>query len=706
MLDRVQPLPPSPAGSEQRRLPGDDTISRAELVAFGRRHVLTIVGCAFLGLLLAGLYAASEVPSYTARTQVLIGLKAPVLNAQEREVETSLDTAEMESQMTLLRSELIANMVIDELGLMDDPEFRDEKISRREMLGRTLSDLATRLGLRQDDGDGAEPPEAMVLAPPAPEEPAGADAAAEPPQPDVAATEPAGGEAGEDAVDRKVIDRRRLALEIFQSRLSVSRISVSYVIEIGFNARDPERAAEIANVTAAAYLREQLLSKVAAMQQGNEWLEARLNELRGKLSTATQAAQAFRALHDYGIPEQDAPDPAVAEERAVQGGGDPEKPTLEVLEATADTYRKLYGSVLEAFTSSMQNQSYPYSPARVITPASPPFSKSHPRTKITLMFGGLAGLLLGIAIALGRQSVDVTLRSARQVRSELGVDCLTVLPRIRPTARDHRGIAHVAVHPNSTFAKALTRLKTAARLHVHAKNPLSIGVTSALRGEGRSTVAGNLGLAFAAGGNRTLVIDGDPARASSLGRLLVPATGKGAAGSGTPLVQPVPLPGAPAPGRPWFDFLSADNLPHDDWRSGNLWSEILDGHDIVVVDLPPIEEAIDVLPQLPALDATIVLVEWGSTPVDAVAEAIQVAAALGLPVLGAVLTQAPAGGIPSVRDMLPTLDGAASSKAGARLHLLRRFRRPPGGRRWWQAGDSSAEQDPSRPTRSTAETAR
>ena len=141
-----------------------------------------------------------------------------------------------------------------------------------------------------------------------------------------------------------------MTLAIFQSKLGVNRVSVSYVIEISFTSRDPEKAARIANATADAYVREQLLSKIAAMEQGNEWLEARLNELRRKLNAATQAAQAFRARHDYSIPEG-----APTDRTAITGeaGADKfEAPTLEELEATADTYRKLYGSVLEAFTSS------------------------------------------------------------------------------------------------------------------------------------------------------------------------------------------------------------------------------------------------------------------------------------------------------------------------------------------------------------------
>ena len=277
----------------------DGGVSRAELMAFARRHILAIVACMGLGIVFAGLYVASQQPTFTAYTQILIDLKAPaLLDTKGSEVETSLDTAEVESQMTVLRSEMIATMVIDELGLVDDPEFQDRKPSRLEMLVATAADLALDSGLFEPET--VEEWRASILERIAKKEAgaegevvaAGADAAA-PPAADTVGDPDAAAEA----------NARRVTLAIFQSKLGVNRVSVSYVIEISFNSRDPEKAAQIANATADAYVREQLLSKIAAMEQGNEWLEARLNELRRKLNAATQAAQAFRARHDYSIPE-------------------------------------------------------------------------------------------------------------------------------------------------------------------------------------------------------------------------------------------------------------------------------------------------------------------------------------------------------------------------------------------------------------------
>jgi uncharacterized protein involved in exopolysaccharide biosynthesis/Mrp family chromosome partitioning ATPase len=657
MLERNPNLVrPDQRQNHQAAIADDGGMSHRELMAFARRHFLTIVACMGLGVVLAGLYVASKEPTFTAYTQILIDLKAPtLLDTQGREVETSLDTAEVESQMTVLRSEMIATMVIEELGLVDDPEFRGQKTSWREMLVTTAADLALSTGLFEPEmvadwrasmieaTAGEEAAEGEIVVP-------GADAA--PPEAEAAtigadAAAPPDGDAEGDP-DLAAENARRVTLAIFQSRLGVNRISVSYVIEISFSSRDREKAARIANATADAYVREQLLSKIAAMEQGNEWLEARLNELRRKLNAATQAVQAFRARHDYSIP-----DAVPSETAAITGeaAGDEsavdesEAPTLEELEATADTYRKLYGSVLEAFTSSMQHKSYPYSLVRVITPASPPFDKSSPRTKITLVFGVLAGTLLGVGIAIARQGLDGSIRAARQVRSDLGTDCLVEVPRVRFWASDQRGLCNVCINPRSPFADAIGRLKTAIRINAKADGSVAIGITSALRGEGKSVIASNLGLACVGAGYRTLVVDGDPLRSTLSKSLRLPPEADASEGPARPDLGP----GWPVQGDSWFDLLPArfGQNPGEWARTSAFagsWRDFQPTNEMVIVDLPPIEQAIDVLPALPPLDFLVVVAEWGSTSIDAVAEAIRIADAFGTPLLGVVLTKVRRGG--------------------------------------------------------------
>lgn len=78
-----------------------------------------------LGLLGAGFYLATTDSIYTALTQILIEPKIPqLLQQQSSEINLSLDTSQVETQLAVIRSEKIASMVIAELSLVDNRSFK------------------------------------------------------------------------------------------------------------------------------------------------------------------------------------------------------------------------------------------------------------------------------------------------------------------------------------------------------------------------------------------------------------------------------------------------------------------------------------------------------------------------------------------------------------------------------------------------------
>ena len=86
----------------------------------------------------------------------------------------------------------------------------------------------------------------------------------------------------------------RHAVEVFQNRLSIRRIGLTYVIQISFRSYSPDRAAQIANAVADAYIDDQLESKYQAARRAGVWLQQRLRELRDQASTAERAVVAFK----------------------------------------------------------------------------------------------------------------------------------------------------------------------------------------------------------------------------------------------------------------------------------------------------------------------------------------------------------------------------------------------------------------------------
>lgn len=208
---------------------------------------------------------------------------------------------------------------------------------------------------------------------------------------------------GEDAASAgEQFLRKREVMYAFADGLDVRRIGLSYAILVSFTSTDPDKAANIANEVSQAFIRDELESRAATLRTGSKWLEERIDQLRQKMNEAALSVQRFKVRRDYSI---------LATKRAAQGGDGraaeaaeapaPRK-TLEELEATLQTYRRIYESYLQAYTEALQRQSFPVVNARIITPATRPLAPSAPKTKLILALSLFVGLLLAFSQALVR----------------------------------------------------------------------------------------------------------------------------------------------------------------------------------------------------------------------------------------------------------------------------------------------------------------
>ena len=577
-----------PIAGDQRTaeaLSESEFVDLADIVTFLRRYAPSIGAFVIAGTSAAFFLASTSDPIYSAGAQILIEPKLPQYMQQSEGVSTSLDTAQIESQIAVMSSEKIAQMVIDELSLMDDPDFFIlRKITFSERLARMSGQLSSMLGY---EGKGRPWPLSMLSA-----------------------------EASPDVAENELSDfeRSRVAVGLFGKNIDIRRVGVSYVVAVTFRSRNAELAAQIANSTANSFVREQVETKAAAARAGGEWLEQRMDELRTKMNAATQIAQDFRSRHDYRVHGSSA---SIVNGQIVYESEDEaasDEPTLEELEVTADAYRKMYESFLLAYTNNVNQQSYPVPDARVITAATRPLAPSYPRKKLVLAFGFLAGLMSGVGVAFGRHLLDSTVRSPRQIRDRLGIKYLGALPARRGSSRGFGPLDEVAAAPHSPFSETLRRVKFEVGLAGGKRPVTSIGVTSAHPDEGKSTVASNLALLYAMSGRRALLIDADEDfPKQSVGDLLRRRSSS--------LPASVDLLATPAPAQGTIPSLSV-------------------GYDIVIVTLPSLASGPESLAPFRQLDGVLVVTEWGRTSLAAAGELVSVILSYDTPVLGMLLTKA------------------------------------------------------------------
>ncbi|SCF17425.1 capsular exopolysaccharide family [Micromonospora purpureochromogenes] len=129
-----------------------------------------------------------------------------------------------------------------------------------------------------------------------------------------------------------------------------------------------------------------------------------------------------------------------------------------------------------------------------------------PQPTRNLIVGGLVGLLLGAALAVLRGLLDVRMRDAAGLQRVTGSPLLGEIPFEAGAKAAPLIVGDAAT---SARAEAVRKLRTNLRfVDVHEPARV-IAVTSALQGEGKTTLSCNLAIALAEAGWRVLLVDAD-----------------------------------------------------------------------------------------------------------------------------------------------------------------------------------------------------
>jgi capsular exopolysaccharide synthesis family protein len=681
MQDHVRPYAYSVPARSAGHVDENSFITYHDIKRFVKRYSRTILVSTLIGILATGAYVVTAVPLYTAHTQIIIDPSLPqAIQQSHHDSMFSLDNAQVESQLEVLRSEKIAAAVVKKLKLEEKTEFSPRKPS---LLWRALRLFSSSRS------------------------------------------------------EMTPFERERLAMALFQDGLTVRRVGLSYAIDIFYTSSNRNLAAEIANATADAYVAEQIAARAKAARQGGLWLEERIDQLRKQMNAAALEAQEFRAKRDYRLAPADLKETTKVERRTRVGNRKGSQlNTMEELDSTAQTYRRIYESYLMAYTESVQKQSYPITNARVITAATRPLGKSHPRSKLILAFGCFMGALAGLGIAFFRYSIDRSIWDPRQIRDEAGVECLasvqllagrvslsaieraklgtasmdqmirsaiqdpsatvsswmsglrTGLSSIRSMLQVHLLRSGVDLHkrknvpdatdmmnsvvnaPFSGFSHGIKTLKTAISLAGRARQVRCIAITSALPNEGKTTIAANLATLFALSGVRTLLVDSD-LRNASLSRSLVPGATGGLleAVNGQAEVETCIVRADEASGLDLLPASEAGHVAHSDdilgsERARELIETLRSSYEMIIFELPPLTVSLEGLSVSSMLDGTVVVAEWGKTPMPLVSEAIYLLRNARADILGVALNKVDASAIYN-GDVASNYMGYAAYPAGA-----------------------------------------
>ena len=186
---------------------------------------------------LATIVAFALTPTYTSSALILVDPSTKnLLDPESQMMSTSADSARIDSEVELARSDSVLLRVIEQEELVKDPEFGVS-------LGLTAR-IMSFLRLRE------------------PTLPTGTEALNE-------------------------------ALTSLRNAISVQRRGLTYLISVQVRSEDPEKAARIANAATEAYIADQLASKVDSILASRSVLQARTTQARQAIVTSEESFDSF-----------------------------------------------------------------------------------------------------------------------------------------------------------------------------------------------------------------------------------------------------------------------------------------------------------------------------------------------------------------------------------------------------------------------------
>ncbi|HPW18397.1 MAG TPA: polysaccharide biosynthesis tyrosine autokinase [Candidatus Aminicenantes bacterium] len=331
----------------------------------------------------------------------------------------------------------------------------------------------------------------------------------------------------------------------------------------------------------------------------------------------------------------------------------------------------------------------------IVDKAAYPLKPSFPNKRKNALLGLLLGFAGGIGLAIGLEYLNNTVKTSHDVARETGIPLMGSIPafeseakpkgprgefrRIRSTLagssakeekakKKRRGpesprdplwlsnertsdsrretlIELIAVRePQSIQAESFRSLRTALLVSSPPGRIKVILVTSPLAREGKSSTVSNLGVTLAEASKRVVIVDSDlrkPRQAKIFGVNIANAPGLSRYLSSNmdaaEIVKPTDVPNlhlvasGPLPANP-IELLTSE-------RMDGLVAFLKKSFDFVLFDTPPLLAVSDALAMGPMMDAIILVVRGGQTPVPALRQAKQKLDAHKLKCLGVILNE-------------------------------------------------------------------
>ncbi len=263
-------------------------------------------------------------------------------------------------------------------------------------------------------------------------------------------------------------------------KISVESIAYTELISISVEDHDPTLAVNAANTLGDILISQASEFYSGAGKPSSEILKIQVDQAESDLN---QARVNYNLLTVKNPPNQ----------AAISAAGE-----------EVDLKQQIYNSLLSQYEQLRVREAAQANLISVVNPAVFPEAPSKPNKVLYLGLGFIISLISGFGLVLIFENLDTTLFSSEQI---IEVARLPMLGRI-PTGRNKK-IRNIPLNGDLYTTEAFLRLRTTLLKNIEDTSCKTLLITSALQGEGKSTIISGLSYVLSQAGKKVVLVDGD-----------------------------------------------------------------------------------------------------------------------------------------------------------------------------------------------------
>ena len=355
--------------------------------------------------------------------------------------------------------------------------------------------------------------------------------------------------------DRSDQDKISNVVSRLQGSIKTERVGTTNIIRITATSGNAKEAMDLARNVSEVYREESLLLKTEQFRHARQFIEEQLSSLEERLKLAEERLKQFgdevknikladpieKKMVDLEfelaelLQKYTEKHPRVIQlreqirnmEQQLKGFSGQELEYAR-LNREVEVNRKLYGMLKEKLEEARITEAQRVSDVSIVNPAVLPGSPVSTNKQVGILLGGILGIILGIAFAFIRETLDTSIGTIQDVEALMKLPVLGVVPSVEYESKKKQGtflrfkkkfisvpkneaeqrFVGLVVHyePKSPAAESFRNIHTNLKLNSSKKTIL---ITSSGPSEGKTSIVSNLGVVMAQSGLKTLLISSD-----------------------------------------------------------------------------------------------------------------------------------------------------------------------------------------------------